>query len=75
MLLFRYFEAAGKVRKAISIVKKRSSDHEDTIRELQLRPGRIVVGEPLIDFQGVMSGIPQFIGAGGQLMPHVADPA
>ena len=70
MLLFRYFEAAGKVRKAISIVKKRASDHEDTIRELRLRPGSIVVGEPLVEFQGIMTGIPQFIGSGGKLMPN-----
>lgn len=69
MLLFRYFEAAGTVRKALSIVKKRASDHEDTIRELRLRRGSIVVGEPLADFQGVMTGVPEFIGGGGLLTP------
>ena len=62
MLLLRYFEAVGKVRKAISVVKKRSSGHEDTIRELHLQPGGIVVGEPLADFQGVITGVPQFVG-------------
>ena len=67
MLLLRYFEALGKVRKAISIVKKRNSEHEDTIRELQLQNGRIVVGEPLVDFQGVMTGVPHFVGQAGKL--------
>jgi len=69
MLLLRYFEAAGKVRKAISVVKKRSSSHEDTIRELHLQPGGIVVGEPLADFQGVITGVPQFVGVANQLVP------
>jgi circadian clock protein KaiC len=68
MLLFRYFEAAGKVRKAISVVKNRTTAHEDTIRELRLRNGGIEVGEPLTDFQGVMSGIPTFIGVAGQFV-------
>jgi circadian clock protein KaiC len=69
MLLLRYFEAVGKVRKAISVVKKRSSMHEDTIRELHLQPGGIVVGEPLVDFQGVITGVPQFVGVANQLVP------
>jgi len=68
MLLLRYFEAAGKVRKAISVVKKRSSEHEDTIRELRLKPGNIVVGKPVAEFQGVITGVPQFIGATNQLV-------
>lgn len=70
MLLLRYFEAAGKVRKAISVVKNRSSEHEDTIRELRLSPGNIIVGEPVAEFQGVMTGTPQFIGAASQLVPE-----
>jgi circadian clock protein KaiC len=69
MLLLRYFEAVGKVRKAISVVKRRSSRHEDTIRELHLEPGGIIVGEPLADFQGVMTGVPQFVGLANQLVP------
>lgn len=67
MLLLRYFEVAGKVRKAISIVKNRTAEHEDTIRELRLTPGRIRVGEPLADFQGVLSGVPQFTGTQASL--------
>jgi len=69
MLLLRYFEAAGKVRKAISVVKKRTSNHEDTIRELHLHPGGIMVGEPLADFQGVITGVPHFVGVANQLVP------
>ena len=61
IILMRYFEAAGEIRKAISIFKKRSGPHESTIRELRLRPGGIVVGEPLRGFQGVLTGVPRFI--------------
>jgi circadian clock protein KaiC len=62
IILMRYFEALGEIRKAISIFKKRSGPHESTIRELQLQPGGIVVGEPLTSFQGVLTGVPQFVG-------------
>jgi len=62
VLLLRYFEAAGRIRKAISVVKKRSGRHEDTIRELSLGEGGILVGEPLTAFSGVLSGIPRFEG-------------
>ena len=57
VLLFRYFEVRGRVRKAISVVKKRSGAHEQTIRELTLGPGGIEVGPPLVEFQGVLSGV------------------
>jgi circadian clock protein KaiC len=49
VVLLRFFEAAGKVRKAISVIKKRSGGHEDTVRELRVGPDRIVVGQPLTD--------------------------
>jgi circadian clock protein KaiC len=62
IILLRYFEAMGDVRKAISIFKKRSGPHESTIRELQMYPGSIVVGEPLKAFQGVLTGVPTYIG-------------
>jgi circadian clock protein KaiC len=58
VIALRYFEATGQLRRAISVVKKRSGAHEDTLRELRLRHGGIVVGEPLAEFHGVMSGIP-----------------
>lgn len=68
VILFRFFEADGRVRKAISVVKKRSGSHEDTVRELRVGPGQIDVGEPLTEFQGVLSGAPAFIGRAEALM-------
>ncbi len=62
VILLRYFEARGRVRKALSIVKKRAGMHEDTIRELSFVAGSVRVGQPLVQFQGVMTGVPQFIG-------------
>lgn len=62
VLLLRYFEAAGRIRKAISVVKKRSGRHEDTIRELTISHGGVRVGEPLVQFSGVLSGAPRFFG-------------
>jgi circadian clock protein KaiC len=62
VVLLRYFEAAGRIRKAISIVKKRSGAHENTIRELTLDARGLHVGEALESFQGVLSGVPQFVG-------------
>jgi len=62
IILLRYFEAAGEIRKAISIFKKRSGPHEATIREFRLIPGAIQVGEPLRSFHGVLTGVPQFVG-------------
>jgi circadian clock protein KaiC len=67
VILFRYFEADGQVRQAISVVKKRSGKHERTIRELRL-DGSIVVGEPLSNFQGVLTGTPLFKGESRTLM-------
>jgi circadian clock protein KaiC len=67
VILFRYFEAAGQVRQAISVVKKRSGNHERAIRELRL-DGGIAVGEPLTAFQGILTGTPVFKGEAGTLM-------
>jgi circadian clock protein KaiC len=62
VLLFRYFEYAGEIRQALSVIKKRSGPHERAIRELAFEKGGIIVGEPLRDFKGVLSGIPNFVG-------------
>jgi circadian clock protein KaiC len=62
VLLFRYFEAAGAIRQAISVVKKRSGVHERTIRELRIGPS-VQVGPPLRDFHGILSGVPVFTGS------------
>ena len=61
ILLLRYFEAHGEVRQAISMIKKRSGPHEHSIRELRLAPQGIRVGQPLKDFQGVLTGTPFWI--------------
>ena len=58
ILVLRYFEARGQVRQAISMMKKRSGAHERSIRELRLGPDTIRVGEPLSNFQGILSGSP-----------------
>src|SRR5581483_7498118 len=65
IILMRYFEAAGSIKKAISVFKKRSGPHETAIREFQVREDGIAVGEPLHAFHGVLTGIPQFIGNQG----------
>jgi circadian clock protein KaiC len=62
VLLFRYFEFKGEIRQAISVVKKRSGRHERTIRELKFTPGKIAIGEPLTDFEGVLTGVPSYVG-------------
>jgi circadian clock protein KaiC len=67
VVLFRYFEAQGEVRQAISVVKKRTGKHERTIREVRL-DGGIRVGEPLTNFQGVLTGTPTFRGETAALM-------
>jgi circadian clock protein KaiC len=59
VILTRFFEARGAVRKAISIVKKRASAHEDTIRELKITSQGLHVSEPLRDFRGIFTGVPQ----------------
>ena len=65
----RYFEAFGEVRQSIAVVKKRSGPHEKTIREFKLIAGKgIVIGEPLKDFQGVLTGFPIFRGSQKQMM-------
>jgi len=63
VILLRYFEALGRVRRAISVIKKRTGSHEDTIREYRIGGGSgIRLGDPLTGFQGVLRGVPTFIG-------------
>jgi circadian clock protein KaiC len=62
VILLRYFEALGRVRRAISIVKKRTGSHEDTIREYMIGSNGITLGEPLVGFQGVLRGVPTLVG-------------
>ncbi|MDQ7247692.1 ATPase domain-containing protein [Dongia sedimenti] len=68
VIMLRYFEAMGRVRRAISVIKKRSGFHETTIRELEISNRGLVVGEPLADFQGVLRGVPIYVGTKAPLM-------
>jgi len=61
VLLLRYFEAFGRVRRAISVIKKRTGAHEDTIREYRIGKNGITLGEPLMGFQGVLRGVPELV--------------
>ncbi|MGE5511517.1 MAG: ATPase domain-containing protein [Bacteroidota bacterium] len=68
VILLRYFEAEGRVRRAISVVKKRSGAHEDTIREFQITDRGLVLGDALEGFQGVLRGVPVYQGKAEPLM-------
>lgn len=60
VLLLRYFEAQGELRQAISMIKKRSGNHQRSLRELRLEQG-VLVGNPLFDFKGVLTGVPDIL--------------
>jgi circadian clock protein KaiC len=62
VVLLRFFESQGTVRRALSVMKKRTGPHESTIREYQIGPDRLHVGRALSDFQGVLTGVPQYLG-------------
>jgi circadian clock protein KaiC len=69
VLYLRFFEVTGEVKKALSVVKKRSGAHERTIRELALEAEHgIRIGPPLREFRGVLTGVPEFLGAVRQMM-------
>jgi len=72
VILLRYFEARGRVRRAISVIKKRTSGHEDTIREYRIGEGGLTLGEPLENFQGVLRGVPELIGTDTHLLADSA---
>lgn len=64
VILLRYFEAVGRVRRAISVVKKRMSSHEDSIREYRIDRQGMAFGPPITEFQGVLRGVPFLVGPG-----------
>src|SRR5690349_6664125 len=70
VIMLRYFEAAGRVRRAISVVKKRSGTHENAIREFQLTAEGLKVGPPLTEFSGILTGTPTYVGDPKPLMPE-----
>ncbi len=67
VMLLRFFEAAGHVRKAVSVIKKRTGPHELTIRELNFKNGALSVGQALSEFRGVLTSVPEYFGDKGQL--------
>ncbi|WP_333900856.1 ATPase domain-containing protein [Agrobacterium pusense] len=68
VVLLRYFEAQGRIRRAVSVVKKRTGSHENTIREFTLSSEGVSVGHALADFSGVLTGVPKYHGAREALM-------
>ncbi|MFN3652152.1 MAG: ATPase domain-containing protein [Armatimonadota bacterium] len=68
VVLLRYFEARGEIRKAVSVVKKRTGDHEKTIREMRLTPAGLHLGEVLREFSGVMTGQLTYLGSSAPLL-------
>jgi circadian clock protein KaiC len=68
VLLLRYFEATGQVRRAISVMKKRAGPHERTIREYQIEETGLSLGPPLVQFHGVLRGVPTFLGEDAGLL-------
>jgi circadian clock protein KaiC len=68
VIMLRYFEAFGRVRRAMSVIKKRTGVHEDTIREFRIDKRGLSLGPPLKEFQGVLRGVPTYVGQGGPLI-------
>jgi circadian clock protein KaiC len=68
VLLLRFFEHAGQIKKAVSVLKKRVGRHESTIRELSMDGQGIRIGDPLKEFEGVLTGIPQFKGSATSML-------
>jgi circadian clock protein KaiC len=68
VILPRFFEAESRVRRAVSVIKKRSGFHEDTIREFKITNRGLTLGDPLIGFHGVLRGVPTYRGSGDPLL-------
>ncbi len=68
VILTRFFEANGAVKKAISVIKKRTGAHEDTIREFSVGKNGVIVGHALTQFQGILTGVPRYSGESESIM-------
>ncbi|HWC65215.1 MAG TPA: ATPase domain-containing protein, partial [Thermoanaerobaculia bacterium] len=68
VVLLRYFEAGGRLRKSISAIKKRAGTHESSIREYRLDGSGVHAGQPLVEFSGLMTGVPRFDGREDMLL-------
>jgi circadian clock protein KaiC len=72
VVLLRFFEVQGRIRKAISVLKNRGGSHEDAIREFRIDGRGLRVGDPLEHFRGVLTGTPEYLGSVGPLMDERA---
>jgi len=70
VIVLRYFEAFGEVKQAIAVIKKRTGGHERVIRQFQLSADGLHIGQPLTNFEGVLTGVPTFKGEQGSLIPE-----
>ncbi|HVL71715.1 MAG TPA: ATPase domain-containing protein [Beijerinckiaceae bacterium] len=68
IVMLRFFEARGRVRRALSVLKKRTGPHEDTIREFRIDGAGLRVGPPLEEFRGVLTGVPTYEGQTATLL-------
>jgi circadian clock protein KaiC len=71
VILLRYFEAAGRVRRAMSVIKKRAGAHEDSIREFLITAQGIKIGGPLEHFHGILGSVPSYIGGIEPLLGNI----
>jgi circadian clock protein KaiC len=72
VVVTRFFEAFGRVKKAVSVIKKRTGAHEETLRELKIGQGGVAVGPVLEEFSGIFSGIPTFVGSPQKILKEDA---
>lgn len=75
VLLLRFFEMEGRIRKALSVIKNRGGSHEETIRELRIDAHGLRIGEALSAFKGVLTGVPEYVGSADSLLeerPHAS---
>lgn len=68
VIITRYFEAFGSVKKAISVIKKRTGAHEESVRELRIGRGGVIVGNVLKEFSGIFTGVPRYVGSKSKIM-------
>jgi circadian clock protein KaiC len=73
VVMLRFFEADGRIRRAVSVLKKRTGSHEDTIREFAIDSHGLRVGAALREFRGVLTGVPTFSGRYGSLLDDRGD--
>jgi circadian clock protein KaiC len=72
VVLMRHFEAMGKMRRCISVLKKRHGHHETTIREVEIGPGGVRLGPPLTEFSAILTGTPRFDGVKEKLLNELS---